>query len=1220
MSLNILVKKRNNSYKKQLINQSSSNDCKLQKVNQNIEKDFIGGKEVIHIPQDFYSNPKEFVKPLQNNRNPIENFVKSQYINRNPKEFVETQYINHDPKNFVKSQQNNPKEFVESQYINRDSKEFVEFQKNNHNQKEFVETQYINHDPKNFVKSQQNNPKEFVESQYINRDPKEFVKPQQNNHNQKEFVETQYINHDPKNFVKSQQNNPKEFVESQYINRDPKEFVEFQKNNRNPTENFVKSKDVIPIKSKNVIPKFHSGFSKLKMFIMKHYNYKTEDEFYINVAILLYNYVDVYESRQNLRTNVALGIDEYGILMEYFIKYSFVKNTVNFKQQNYGLKRYILSLEREPCPEYNTVTSYMTNYKNENKIKSLEKICDKVAKKIFFLNPKSYKFDYFKLLQRSNNTNLIKQNFSLNFDLIKKNILCYAEEIVNKKKYLLHKRLLKGVIIANYLKQNEDQKLKDQLKQYFKNEDLLQGLIDKEMSCKLYETFVKDTYTNRESQLINKLITLHDIEDNLLLKNNLNKIFQEYDIYNDISVLEKILLQQFKLYYSCIELSELEEALYKCSIIKSKIKNKLIQIFKSNTTINSSLVSEIINKCKTKINEQDGFKYLPDELQEELINLKTLLNDNDVKALPLLLKDDYDKYTNEYETFYPIFEDIINILSTHSLNTELNELLALKKQNDIDFEKNLSNRLLLIFIDELETHKNISIILDDNKYITTSIEKNEQTIKIKNFLKKYYFLTDLDINNIGHLFLDYDNKLVNMNNKKIFIKKMLYTRLMAIYTSQTFEIFQRKVKKLLINSVKNNIIMNTLFIKHPLEEFTINDCINNFSNENLIHTEFLSNIYFAREFLNTDDKHPKLGESIGGAKGAKGTIFHVIGNDNELIKRSNANKADRNLIEFFGHEVMKILSLMFLDTFIKNSIIYTKNYYIGSLYGFFQMQRIFPNKNKQTIFNKINTILDKLQHKFNIEQSIPKKGDTLMSIINNINFIRLDDKKKSQIIANILIKTCELLEKLQTSIGFIHCDMILDNVLVDIDEDYKVNNIYIIDFELTIFKINDFYKLSYDKKKYNYNILYNSPNNLFWKTIDIFFLIFVLFYRIYRKIYPKKLVKELVSNLHIKTNKTETTKQNKNIYLNEIIPEKFQKFISETVLGLNNVDIYYDSKKYLDRTESYIHKYFHYSFANEEFFNKFFNRINQDNPLKHHKIIYNLQPLNLIELLKPWTI
>lgn len=287
------------------------------------------------------------------------------------------------------------------------------------------------------------------------------------------------------------------------------------------------------------------------------------------------------------------------------------------------------------------------------------------------------------------------------------------------------------------------------------------------------------------------------------------------------------------------------------------------------------------------------------------------------------------------------------------------------------------------------------------------------------------------------------------------------------------------------------------------------------------------------------------------------------------------------------------------------------------------MQRIFQNKNNPTIFNKINKIFNNLQYKFNIEKKIHKKGDTLMSILNNINFIKLSDKKKSQVIANILIKTCELLEKLQTNFGFIHCDMILDNILIDIDENYNINNIYIIDFELTILKINGFYKLSYDKKKYNYNKLYNSPNNLFWKTIDIFFLIFVLFYRIYRKIYYKKLVKELVENFKINITKKETNKQNKNIYLNQIIPYEFQKFIAETVLGIDKdkVDIYYNSKKYLSNKKSqlHIHKYFHYSFADEDFFNNFFNKINENEPLKHHNIIHNLQPLNLINLLQQFT-
>lgn len=232
--------------------------------------------------------------------------------------------------------------------------------------------------------------------------------------------------------------------------------------------------------NKSSITPILSHFDKIKIFLIKHRNYKDDNEFFLNIAILLANYIDLHESRQITRKEVAHGIDEYNILFEFVAKKYFEINTpINFKKKNYGLTKRIISLERLPCPDYQTVISHMNKFSNENKIKLLNPLFDEIRKKLFFLNPKKHKFEYFKLLQKLmeqhpiNTQNIIEKHF----ELIKKNILDYSENLVNKKKYELHKWLLKGILIKNYLKKVEDNQLINKLKQYYINENLLQDHI-----------------------------------------------------------------------------------------------------------------------------------------------------------------------------------------------------------------------------------------------------------------------------------------------------------------------------------------------------------------------------------------------------------------------------------------------------------------------------------------------------------------------------------------------------------------------------------------------------------------------------------------------------------------------------------------------------------------------------------------------------------------------
>ena len=80
------------------------------------------------------------------------------------------------------------------------------------------------------------------------------------------------------------------------------------------------------------------------------------------------------------------------------------------------------------------------------------------------------------------------------------------------------------------------------------------------------------------------------------------------------------------------------------------------------------------------------------------------------------------------------------------------------------------------------------------------------------------------------------------------------------------------------------------------------------------------------------------------------------------------------------------------------------------------MERIFPND---------------MQNDSDMQNV--KKGESLYNVLKDIRLIKLNKKARTIALANILIKIADVLLIIQKHCKFIHNDMIVGNIMVDID-------------------------------------------------------------------------------------------------------------------------------------------------------------------------------------------
>jgi hypothetical protein len=649
-------------------------------------------------------------------------------------------------------------------------------------------------------------------------------------------------------------------------------------------------------------------------------------------------------------------------------------------------------------------------------------------------------------------------------------------------------------------------------------------------------------------------------------------------------IIAKTLLKE----YSDPDIKKLKIYYEKEKLSKLQIDSLLDVSMYEDLHINSN-ISDICDEIKTYYNESysyDNIILLKDKIEIVIIKLsetKTILN----SMLISLLK----RYISLLD-FSELEKLLLKNKDFNKINSNNNTINII---NNID---SINRNIIKIFRDYVQTYYNLQIRLseiDELIRITDYFESSEETLKMKELLRDYDIIDDEFIRLYSILLV---NRTEQSMNKHYYLWKILKDRLYMINTYDNYEDFKKKLIQNKIKIIEEHIYLNSIVMDiniEALEPFTYNDYIN-YINEHIYYTELLSNLHFTIDFLELSDEHINKGDGINGSVGGRGTLYNTLIPSNNVIKEGKKDK-----LKIFYETIKHIIIYNYLKQFELSHLIVTPiSFSFGYLYMYFEMEKI--NQNNTKIIG------------------VPKKGDTLTSMINNIKFANLSSNEKSDIICNIMIKVNKVLYELQEKIGLIHNDMNLGNIMVDYDNDYTINNIYLIDYEHAIFKFDKYYFLYRDEISHQ-NIDYNIfLKNEYAKVFDNIFLIYSLFYRLYYRIKTKLKPEILTLTLPI-NNENNVIKNNEERYINKLIPRKLFNIISEQILGIpRTINLYKSSDNYLP--PKYRNKYFFYNFINEQFTRNFFYEIYKKNGLllNYETIIQNLKPENLIRLLHSFNI
>ena len=352
-------------------------------------------------------------------------------------------------------------------------------------------------------------------------------------------------------------------------------------------------------------------------------------------------------------------------------------------------------------------------------------------------------------------------------------------------------------------------------------------------------------------------------------------------------------------------------------------------------------------------------------------------------------------------------------------------------------------------------------------------------------------------------------------------------------------------------------------------------------------------IQFVKNILMLNDNIPNIGNKLGG--GSKGAVHELLNNIYSVVKIGSMNKFERLLYEFLKHYMLYNLSQEQNKQELRNLITKPEKIIIGFNKFRLYMERIFPND---------------MQNDSDMQNV--KKGESLYNVLKDIRLIKLNKKARTIALANILIKIADVLLIIQKHCKFIHNDMIVGNIMVDIDYNpdengnIKIINIYIIDFELAQIILKNNIYLIIKNREINFNILFE--DNKYWKIIDMFFIIYQIFYRYYYKLVQYKEIKTNNFNCEIET------KENNKSCLDKIVPELLRSYVREKILGLNkDFDLFISSYQLLSSYhQKYRSQFFHYYFIDKNFFIDFFNKIEKKYKLLSiDEIINNLTPTNI---------
>lgn len=444
------------------------------------------------------------------------------------------------------------------------------------------------------------------------------------------------------------------------------------------------------------------------------------------------------------------------------------------------------------------------------------------------------------------------------------------------------------------------------------------------------------------------------------------------------------------------------------------------------------------------------------------------------------------------------------------------------KMNKIPNSRSELSRILQIFESKISFHYNQRLFFEKMKRIDEFMKEITKSILINDRLfdllgndelvnifgdKIYHFLTENGI--LTQKLLNQYQELLAINgdeNLKIKVKDMWYisyqSRIEILFAILSIpmdhvETFIYNVENMLKLELSMRVYQYIYYSNEYLKEEYIPPPDK--TREMMIEIAFeyvyyhYLNFYldFCKMFLGCVDK-PLPENPIIIGKGALGSVIEI--EPGIVEKMLSSDRIERSIFEFFKN----ICLYEEFSEYIAEPVLFT----IGSNLLYIKMKKI----DGQTLFDYI---------------------------VSNKKFINLSNEDKYKIIKEISIKCSNILKKMQDTSDFIHYDFNLRNIIIDDNI-----NIYLLDFDKSLFKINNIYIFTFHQML-NINIL---KDNEFKKSIDLFRYISKFFtllddLKSYKEGYKKK------NNEEIKD------------FINKTITNYVLIMISNIFFGVNDINI-----------------------------------------------------------------
>jgi len=480
-----------------------------------------------------------------------------------------------------------------------------------------------------------------------------------------------------------------------------------------------------------------------------------------------------------------------------------------------------------------------------------------------------------------------------------------------------------------------------------------------------------------------------------------------------------------------------------------------------------------------------------------------------------------------------------------------NFLLNLQKSDDSNLHNNLKKirdlkKIIPKHLNELKEELNIL----SNKFI----DKKESVSLIKSYIIYINKLCLDNRPNINNKINSMIFSIINTDNRNridFYIKKIKYNIKLHIDNIDKIEI---------INNLNN--LINIKYIKN-------NSSINNTNNEFAII--FLKLINYLKKKQNKPQSNKTINNNFEEifSKINKNIYDYVyfLKNKNYLINEKNTSLNFINKIGFIKKEFKEIENLNLKRGFIQGLLKDDKNYIL----------KFQPNKSFMELV--INFYIKSLIPKENKYFLIPdyffiNEDNSYFYIIKKYDidlykyFNKLDENNRNISLDEIIKIIFFIMNsiKILHDNSIIHSDLKLENIILNYDENYKIIDIKIIDFDVSLFdKIPEcleksskqIEKILENKKPRGTRLYMLKDENMSFKS-DIYSLGIIIIMLLYKKI-----------KLHISINKKKL-KEDEIKNKKEII--KQNNFIKKLTLLKDNLDKKENKIKLLDSIKFYFKK------------------------------------------------